>query len=213
VLLTCHYDVLEWLQPDWVFDTKEARFARDCLQRPPRIELEIRQVSGSHWRYFKPHYYLDLPHPVAAQYFVGYVGEEPVCHLAVTPLFTSGAYRATRLVVMPEWQGAGLGIRFLNALCEHHLQGGGRKGYRLPTFFHTSHPNLCAALRRTPQWVQTGARLFGESKARSAATMRRSAERLGTALQTSALSGYGGHFRAVQAFKYVGTPSTDLQNT
>lgn len=25
VAITCHYDVLEWLQPDWVFDTSEMR--------------------------------------------------------------------------------------------------------------------------------------------------------------------------------------------
>lgn len=41
------------------------------------------------------------------------VDSELVCHLAVTPLFTAKAYRATRLVVMPEWQGAGLGNNFV----------------------------------------------------------------------------------------------------
>lgn len=25
IAVTCHYDVLEWLQPDWVFDTNEMR--------------------------------------------------------------------------------------------------------------------------------------------------------------------------------------------
>ena len=32
VLLTCHYDVLDWLEPDWVFDTARAELARGCLQ-------------------------------------------------------------------------------------------------------------------------------------------------------------------------------------
>jgi len=35
------------------------------------------------------------------------VDGELVAHLAVTPRFEIPAYRATRLVVMPEWQGAG----------------------------------------------------------------------------------------------------------
>lgn len=39
---------------------------------------------------------------------------EPVAHVAVCPFFQSGYYRATRLVVMPEWQGAGIGTRFLD---------------------------------------------------------------------------------------------------
>ena len=51
--------------------------------------------------------------PPAAEYFVGTVNGELVCHLAVCPMFTAKAYRATRLVVMPEWQGAWVGIKFL----------------------------------------------------------------------------------------------------
>lgn len=26
IAVTCHYDILEWLQPDWVFDTNEMRY-------------------------------------------------------------------------------------------------------------------------------------------------------------------------------------------
>lgn len=205
VLLSCHYDVIEWLQPDWVYDTAEARFyERDCLRQRPPLTLEIYKVHGTVFpRLFKKHYYLDLANPVAAEYFVGVIDGEPVCHLAVAPLFTAGAYRATRLVVMPEWQGIGVGTRFLNAICEYHLQGFGRCGKKLPVFFHTSHPQLCGALRHSRKWVQTGGRLYGDNKAKSAASMLRSAIRLGKE-RSSASIGYGGHFRAVQAFKYIG---------
>ena len=153
-------------------------------------------------RLFKQHYYLDLAMPVAAECFVGFINGEPVCHLCVAPLFTANAYRATRLVVMPEWQGIGVGTRFLNAVCEYHLQGRGRCGYKLPVFFHTSHPQLCGALRHSKKWIQTGAHLYGDNKGRSAASMKRSAERKGN--KNAAAIGYGGHFRAVQAFKYIG---------
>ena len=203
VLLSCHYDIIDWLQPDWVYDTNEARFYdRDCLRQRPSLELQIYKVSGSVFRHFKPHYYLDLPLPVAAEYFVGVIGDEPVCHLAVAPLFTAKAYRATRLVTMPEWQGIGVGTKFLNAVCEYHLQGRGRCGHKYPVFFHTSHPQLCGALRYSKKWKQTAARLYGENKARSSASMRRAHERKGTSDRCA--TGYGGHFRAVQAFKYIG---------
>ncbi len=202
VLLSCHYDIVEWLQPDWVYDMNEARFYnRDCLRQRPTLDLEIYRVSGRVFRHFKPHYYLDLPNPVAAEYFVGVIDGEPVCHLAVAPLFTSKAYRATRLVVMPEWQGIGVGTKFLNAICQYHLDGRGRCGHRFPTFFHTSHPQLCGALRHSKRWKQTGAQLYGANKTKSAATMARS--RMGRAGNRCA-TGYGGHFRAVQAFKYIG---------
>jgi GNAT superfamily N-acetyltransferase len=203
VLLSCHYDIIEWLQPDWVYDTAEARFyTRDCLRQRPKIELQIYKVKGSVFRHFKPHYYLDLPYPAAAEYFVGIVGNEPVCHIAVCPLFTANAYRATRLVVMAEWQGAGIGTRFLDAIGQYHLDGRGRCGRILPTFFHTSHPQLCMALRRSDKWVQTGAHLYGDNKVKSARSIKRSHEKSNKTNRAS--TGYGGHFRAVQAFKYIG---------
>lgn len=205
VLLSCHYDIIEWLQPDWVYDMNEARFFnRDCLRQRPELDLQIYKVSGSVFRHFKPHYYLDLPLPVAAEYFVGVIGNEPVCHLAVCPLFTAGAYRATRLVVMPEWQGIGVGTKFLDAICNYHLEGNGRCGRKLPVFFHTSHPQLCGALRHSKKWAQTGASLFGANKTRSAASIERSHKKNGTTSRCA--TGYGGHFRAVQAFKYIGRP-------
>lgn len=204
VLLSCHYDIIEWLQPDWIYDTAEARFSRDCLRQRPTIDLKIYQVSGSAFRHFKPHYYLDLPHPVAAQYFIGVIDNEPVCHLAVTPLFTAKAYRATRLVVMPEWQGIGVGTKFLNVVCQYHLDGNGRCGHKYPVFFHTSHPQLCRALRHSNKWVQTGAMLYGGNKARCAKSINKSRASRGKNTKEYSSSGYGGHFRAVQSFKYIG---------
>lgn len=205
VLLSCHYDIIEWLQPDWVYDMNEARFYdRESLRQRPKLTLEIYRVKGTIFpRLFKKHYYLDLPAPVAAHYFVGFIDDEPVCHLAVTPLFTANAYRATRLVVMPEWQGAGVGVKFLNAICELHLQGEGRCNRKLSTFFHTSHPQLCGALRHSKKWMQTNATLYGANKRRSSASMAKSAnsKQIG---KRQAACGYGGHFRAVQAFKYIG---------
>lgn len=201
VLLTPHYDVVEWLNPDWVIDTTRKTFERGCLRRRPNIELEIKKVNGSYWRYFKPHYYLDLPMPIAAEYFIGLVDGELACHLAVSPWFHLKGYRATRLVTMPEWQGAGVGTRFLNAIAEYHLQGNGRRNKKLPTYFHTSHPQLCTALRRSNKWVQVSAKLYGDNKTRNYKSFKKSAKQKGKEHKGS---GYGGHFRAIQGFKYIG---------
>ena len=201
VLLTPHFDVVDWLQPDWVIDTNKKTFERGCPRQRPNIELEIRKVNGSYWRYFKPHYYLDLPMPIAAEYFVGTVGGELACHLAVGPWFHLNGYRATRLVTMPEWQGAGVGTRFLNAIAQYHLEGNGRQNKQLPTYFHTSHPQLCSALRRSDKWVQISARLYGDNKSKSYKSLAKSAKSKGNKVVSS---GFGGHFRAVQGFKYIG---------
>lgn len=202
VLLSCHYDVLDWLEPDWVLDTATGEFARGCLWRRPRFELEIHQTDASYWPLFEPHHYLKLPKIVAAEYYVGTVDGEPVCHVATAPRLEVGGMRATRLVVMPEWQGAGVGMRFLNAVCQRQVDGLGRYGDRVSrVYFHTSHPGLCAALRRDKAWQQCSAILYGGNKARCHESMKASRRRSGG---KDAGSGYGGHFRAVQGFRYDG---------
>ncbi|MEH7830541.1 hypothetical protein V6590_20540, partial [Gemmobacter sp. JM10B15] len=78
----------------------------------------------------------------------------------------------------------------------------GGYGLAMPTLFHTSHPGLAAALRRDPLWAQVSASLMGAHKARSCASIQRAAERKGQ-IGIGSMSGYGGHFRAVQGFRYV----------
>lgn len=135
--------------------------------------------------------------PPASEYFVGTVDGEPVCHVAVSPFFTANAYRATRLVVMPEWQGAGVGTKFLEWVCEYHKGGNGRCGRRLPTFFHTSHPQLISYLLRSNKWVLKSRSTNGGNKAKSKKSIQKGG---GSVVNT----GYGGHFRAIHGFKYVG---------
>ena len=153
---------------------------------------------------FEPHHYLKLPRMVAAEYFVGTVDGEPVCHLAVAPRLEIGGVRACRMVVMPEWQGAGIGVRFLNNICQWYVDGNSKYGDRVKaSYFHTSHPGLVAALRRDKKWVQVSANLYGGSKSKFAASIKKSANKRGEDSMTQG-GGFGGHFRAVQGFKYIG---------
>ena len=171
--------------------------------------MEFRKVDSSYWQYFKEHYYLDLPMPIAAEYFIGTVNNELVCHIAVCPSFHTGYYRATRLVVMPEWQGAGVGTKFLEWICEYHKLGGGRLNRKLPTMFHTSHPQLIGYLKRSKNWVLKSQGLFGQNKAASSASLKKSSVKASRRAKVKKArigggTGFGGHFRAVQGFKYVG---------
>lgn len=222
VLLTPHYDILEWIQPDWVIDTKTKTFSRERLRRPD-IVLDIWEVNQSYWKFYKPHYYLNLPEPPAAQHFIGTVDGELACHVCICPLFTSHGYRGTRLVTMPEWQGAGVGSKFLNFMAQYCLEGRARCNKKFPLYFHTSHPQLCAYLRRSKKWVQVSAVLHGSNKRRSAASIAKTSHNHmiknggGTAVTSEQYRGsstsvmpkapvgkYGAHFRAVQGFKYIG---------
>lgn len=202
VLLSCHYDILDWVQPDWLYDTATGSLERGRLRRRPSIELEIRETDWRYWPLFEPHHYLKLPKMIAARCYVGFVGGEPVAHVAVTTRPGLVEARACRLVIMPEWQGIGVGLRFLNAVCEAWAAGENRFERPMPTLFHTSHPGLAAALRRAPKWTQVSGRLYGETKARSLETLRKSYER-GAMKWSTTGAGFGGHFRAVQGFRFL----------
>jgi GNAT superfamily N-acetyltransferase len=140
---------------------------------------------------------------------VAFIDGEPIAHLGVSTKSraskqgTTVEARACRLVVMPEWQGAGVGMRFLNAVCELQRIGKGRlPGRRMTTLFHTSHPQLCAALRRDRRWVQLSAVLHGDNKSKSKASIVKAGNKL-----AGPPPGFGGHMRAVQGFRFIGEPA------
>lgn len=208
ILLSCHYDILDWIEPDWVFNTETKTFHGRWLQqgkhdgtegwyKRPKFELEIWQTDWRYWPEFEPHHYLKMPKPVAAKCYVGTVEGQRVCHMAMcTKNKGKGVEgRATRLVVLPEWQGAGVGVRFLNAICEMNATGNLVEGKKRTTLFHTSHPGLCQALRRASQWRQIRCALVGENKLASVKSLKKSGSFSGS---------HGGHFRAVQGFRYYG---------
>lgn len=221
VLLSCHYDILDWLEPDWVIDTASHTFQTNADRegerrwKRPRITVEVRLGGWDLWPFFKQHHYLDLPPMVGGKCYVGFVDDEPVCHLGVATKnvnvrvngrVQSGVEaRASRLVVLPEWQGAGVGTRFLNHVADLQYRGEGVLPRGMTTVFHTSHPQLSAALRRSPYWRQISAMMHGGSKAKSRASLEVSAHAKGSFSGT----GMGGHLRAVTGFRYGGQPYAD----
>src|SRR5579859_6919525 len=202
VVLSCHYDIIDWLQPDWILDTREWQFDWRSVQRRPEIPLTIYETNWGAWPYFEQHHYLKLPRMVAA---TNYVAEgphgEPVCHVAVATLAGMHTARLCRLVTMPEWQGAGVGMKFLECVAQLWLDGQNRYGKRMTGIIHTSHPGLIAALRRSARWVLVSQQMGGSNKGRSIETMSRWQVKAGKGAHSG---GYGGHIRAVCGFRYVG---------
>lgn len=143
VAVTCHHDVLDWLNPDWVLDMSTQQLARGCLRRRPPIDLEIVRCSSKAWRLFAPHHYLDTLNPVA-QCFLGVWREQPVCFAGTLPRFGRGQ-RISRIVVLPDFQGVGIGSRFLNAIASLHPKG-------TPVTITASHPSIIWFCRHSPHW-------------------------------------------------------------
>lgn len=113
VFVGCHYDVIEWLRPDWIFDTKTGVLSTERIARRPEIKLEIRKANKGAWDIFKKHHYLtsDLPNntPHCYLYYwnnelVGYGSLNAFPHPKLKSCYNIG-----RVVVLPDYQGLGIG--------------------------------------------------------------------------------------------------------
>lgn len=149
VAVTCHYDVLEWLEPDWVLDMASCQLARGGLRRPS-IELTVAPVHRGAWQLFRRHHYLSHELSLASKCFAAFWGEEPVA-------FSSWIHRMTRnrrahdmrehrTVVLPDYQGVGIGNR-LSELCASIFTGAGGRA-----FSTTSHPGMIHYRDQSPHW-------------------------------------------------------------
>jgi GNAT superfamily N-acetyltransferase len=194
VLLSCHRDIIDWVDPDWIHDPATGQFSGRYLRRRPSIELDIYETDWRFWPAFEAHHYLKLPRPIAASAYIASLDGEPVAHLAFSPRPGLSEARACRFVVLPEWQGLGIGGRFLDAVAAMWRRGENRYDRPMPTLINTSHPGLAARLRRHPMWAQVSATLYGARKTKSRRTIQ---------MSQRGAAGYGGHFRASQGFRYI----------
>lgn len=146
VAVTCHYDVAEWLEPDWVLDMANRKLIRRCLRRP-EIQLEIHRTHFSVWPMFARHHYLSASLAPSARCFLATWNGTPVAFCGVLPLISHKNHRRiSRLVTLPDFQGLGIGMRFAEAVGEiYHEQG-------LRLSITGSHPAVIAHCRRSPRW-------------------------------------------------------------
>ncbi|MCE5268305.1 MAG: hypothetical protein LLG00_10515 [Planctomycetaceae bacterium] len=160
VAVTCHYDVTEWLAPDWVIDMATSTFSRRYLQRPP-IQLEIFRCGRSAWRLFARHHYLSGDLAQYVRCFVALWQGEPVTFCATLSLIgRKNRWRLSRIVTRPDYQGIGIGMSVAEAVAELHLQDGHRVNVT------ASHPALLAHCRCSPRWRLVNVRKTGSRDSR-----------------------------------------------
>lgn len=154
VFCTCHYDVVEWLAPDWVFDTsaKEGRLSTERSVRRPKIVLELLPASAEAWEMFSPHHYLDSNINKSARCWLA-VWDGTVVGFTSALAYPSGtvknAWREHRTVVLPEFQGLGLGVRISDAAASIFTSQGCR------FFSKTAHPRMGEYRERSNFWRPT----------------------------------------------------------
>lgn len=149
VAVTCHDDVEEWLQPDWVYSPASGVFTRRLVQRRPPIDLVVRRVHHSAWNLFRQHHYLDTNLNHAANCFVAFWGERPVCFsswLSQPHGQIHNLRREHRTVVLPDFQGVGIG----NAVSAHLASMWRALGFRAMST--TSHPSMVRSRAKSTLW-------------------------------------------------------------
>ena len=145
--ITCHEDVEDWLQPDWVYRPAESIFAWRCLQRRPAIALTVFRCRPQAWRIFHHHHYLNGHLAPGAICFLATWRDRPVAFSAwLNALTRTGGKREHRTVTLPDYQGVGIGMALSN-FCAGLWKA---LGYRARST--TTHPAFIAARTRSPDW-------------------------------------------------------------
>jgi len=158
VAVTCHYDVIEWLAPDWVMDMAIGRVQRRCLQRP-RIDLEVFCCAREAWEVFKRHHYLSGKLSSRARCYLATWQQAPVAFCAmVAQIGRRDWWRISRLVTLPDYQGLGIGTALAEAVAAMYGEQGLRVGVT------ASHPALVAHCRRSPLWRTVAVRKAGSGR-------------------------------------------------
>ncbi len=172
VAVTCHYDVTDWLQPDWVIDMASSTFQRRCLPRPP-IELAVFRCGHRAWQVFARHHYLSGSLSVRARCFLALWERAPVAFCATLPTIgRRNHWRISRIVTLPDYQGIGIGTAVAENVAEMHRAEGKRLNLT------ASHPAVIAHCRRSPRWRAVNVKKTGSSPAtRLVANYRGSAGR------------------------------------
>jgi ABC-type ATPase involved in cell division len=190
VAVSCHYDIIDWLQPDWIYDVPSGTLERRLLRRRPPIDCTIKRVHHSAWKLFAPYHYMTGDLNKSAQCFVLSVNDVPAAFAGVIhfPHPRNKKIKSlSRIVTLPDWQGCGLAF----VLCDFVASCYKAIGFDYMT--HPAHPALIRSYDKSALYELT----------------RRPAKMCATGA-TGATTGNVNHMRACASFRYAG-PSVELE--
>jgi len=152
IAVSCHYDIEDWLNPDWIFDCNKMEFIWRSLRRRPSIECKIRKAEQKEWREFMDFHYLSHEHNAAAHKYICEINDESVAWCSVLNYphpIVKNMVRIHRIVVKPDYQGIGIGSKFISEIAEKYKKNGKR------VTLVTSAPAFVLGLQSNKNWIMT----------------------------------------------------------
>jgi len=156
ILASCHYDILEWLLPDWTCSPQKGGALERCDYRRqfrPQIKLQVSRVEAKTWDFFKKHHYLTEEVNKSCKFLLFEWNEKPIGIVAIInqpgPNERKYAMALSRIVIMPDFQGMGLGVK-LSEFCGAIIRNQGGL-----CFIKTVNPALGEYFNKSKLWRGT----------------------------------------------------------
>lgn len=149
IAVSCHYDIAEWLEPDWMYEPATNTFTVGRCLRRPEINISIKRVHSDTWKLFRRHHYLDSSIHAGSKCFCAFIEGSPVAFASVLHFphpKSPNMKREHRIVTMPDYQGIGIGNK-LSAYIASMCVGLGNRYLSI-----TSHPAMMQSRARSKEW-------------------------------------------------------------
>ena len=152
VFASCHYDIIDWLKPNWTYDASEGKMLPRGHLQPVEFTIDITPCTHREWVNFSHHHYLSGEINKSSRCWLATMGGRKIgfaSSLAHPSGTVKNAWREHRTVVLTEFQGCGIGVKLSDAVAKIHTDQGMRY------FSKTSHPRMGEYRERSSLWVGT----------------------------------------------------------
>ena len=156
IVASCHYDIMEWLTPDWVCSPQKngGALERSPLLRGsrPNIELQVSRVESNTWDLFKEHHYLTENVNKSCKFLLFTWNDKPVGIVAMINQPRKGCpngFAISRVVILPDFQGMGLGAKICEFSASLFVAQGGK------VYIKTINPALGVYHNNSENWRGT----------------------------------------------------------
>jgi len=134
-LISCHYDVAEWLNPDWIIDCNAETYTdRRCLwrstKREEKLKFEIAKCERNTWHNFSKYHYLSDRLPgghieTFGIYLEGkQVGFQCFANYVPTRKGQTRMMHSNRTVIHPDYVGLGIGMKVIDLTSQMMVEEG-----------------------------------------------------------------------------------------